>query len=75
MTGATHATGAPKEASIAAMIVRRDAPEASDRREFWQIHCPHCGLMVWLHALGIISYWHRNPLKRFAHWWKKRNGD
>ena len=56
----------PREASISGYRMRRDQPTEEDRRPWEQIQCPHCAGNVWLLRLGIISYWHRNPLRR---WW------
>jgi hypothetical protein len=63
-----HAIGNLRETSIEATVMRTVAPAEGDPRPWQMRQCPHCQGIFWAWAKGTVSYWHRNPLRRLAHW-------
>lgn len=58
---------APKQIEISAVVMRKQEPEPNDGRPWTETVCPHCFKRYWFWDRGIVSFWHRNPLKRAFH--------
>lgn len=62
-----RATGAPKMASISAIVIRCGCSAEEKAKPNWHgAHGVVCPKPSRIEDRGVVSYWHRNPLKRLG---------